>query len=100
MEIRQPQQQPTRHDLARLRARVVALESGLDLLAEAVAPRLWAVPSRRRPGTVYLVKQERGRLACDCRAGSLGRPCCHAEGISALLERRATAHRQAGAMVN
>lgn len=97
MEIRQPARAPRhahaapaapdRFLVARLRARVRALEAGLDLQAERVAPALWAVPSVSHAGELHLVRVRRTGLECDCPAAAFGRPCCHVAAVEALRER-------------
>lgn len=74
--------------VARLRARVRALEANLDLRAERVAAQVWAVPSLSAPGELHVVSRHNGQWTCDCRAADMHRYCAHLAAVDLVEERR------------
>lgn len=75
---------------AEARARLRALDAGLDFMAEQVAPLLWSVPSISHAHERHLVRQDRhsGRWTCDCEAAAHQLAyCAHRAAVALVLER-------------
>jgi hypothetical protein len=73
------------------KARLRALDAGLDLAARRIGAGEWLVPSVSLAGAAYTVRRvaghDGGRWACSCPAGSHGRDCKHQAAIRLLVER-------------
>lgn len=82
-----PSRPSAKFTLAVARARVKALDAGLDLMAQPRNDREWLVPSISRP-QLHVVRRERWGWRCDCEASQFGRVCAHVEAVLALLERQ------------
>ena len=82
-----PSAASARFQVALLRARVRALEAGLDLQAEQVAASVWSVPSISRPNQSHLVIRREHGYSCDCEAATFGRSCTHVQAVACLQER-------------
>ena len=84
MELHSPAS--AKFTLAVARARLRALESGLDLMAQPRNEREWLVPSISRP-QLHVVRRERWGWRCDCEASLSHKPCCHVEAVRLRLQR-------------
>lgn len=75
-------------DVLRFRARVRALDAGLDCTLEEVAPTVWSVPSIRDSTQSHMViRDHAGTLYCDCKQSQYGAYCAHVAAVELMLER-------------